>query len=300
MSKAKKITAPTLLQMKEKGDRICMVTAYDATFSRLADEAGVDAILVGDSLGMVIQGASNTLAVTLEDIIYHTRAVSRSAQRAHVVADMPFMTYQGDPTQALVNAGRLVKEGHAESVKLEGGEEYAELIERITKAGIPVMGHIGLTPQSVHAMGGFRIQGKSAEAAQRLLRDARALEQAGCYALVLEGMPVELSRVITDSIQIPTIGIGAGVDCDGQVLVIYDLLGMDPNFSPKFVKRYADLGGVIPDAIGRFKEEVKTASFPEEAHTFHSKEQLFGPMEVVDESSDSDDDGLAGLYGVPV
>jgi 3-methyl-2-oxobutanoate hydroxymethyltransferase len=298
MDKPKKVTATRLLQMKEEGRRISMVTAYDATFARLADRAGVDAILVGDSLGMVIQGNDNTIPVTLDEIVYHTRAVKRGAQQAHVVADMPFMSYQADLVTGLENAGRLVKEGGAESVKLEGGEEYAELVERITRAGIPVMGHVGLTPQSVHAMGGFKIQGRDAAAAQRILRDAKALEAAGCYAIVLEGMPVELARVITDALEIPTIGIGAGAACDGQVLVIYDLLGMDPSFRPKFVKPYADLGTLIPDAIRRFKEEIDAGTFPAEEHTFHTKEQLFGPREVV--SDPSDEDGLTGLYGVPV
>jgi 3-methyl-2-oxobutanoate hydroxymethyltransferase len=247
---------------------------------------------------MVIQGQDNTLAVTIDDIIYHTRAVRRAAARAHVVADMPFMSYQADPIRGLENAGRLVKDGNAESVKLEGGEEYADLIYKITRAGIPVMGHVGLTPQSVHAMGGFKVQGKDAQSARRILRDAKALEEAGCYAIVLEGIPIELARVITDSLTIPTIGIGAGVHCDGQVLVIYDLLGMDPDFAPKFVKKYADLGTLIPAAIASFKSEIEEGIFPAEEHTFHAKEQLFGPLEVV--SNEDEDDGLAGLYGVPV
>src|SRR5688572_2752939 len=298
MKNQKKVTATALLQMKEEGRRICMVTAYDATFARLADRAGADALLVGDSLGMVIQGQKNTLAVTLDDIIYHSRAVRRATARAHVVADMPFMSYQADPIRGLENAGRLIKEGNAESVKLEGGEEYGDLIYKIVRAGIPVMGHVGLTPQSVHAMGGFKVQGKDAASARRILRDAKALEEAGCYAIVLEGMPIELARVITDLLSIPTIGIGAGVHCDGQVLVIYDLLGMDPGFAPKFVKRYADLGNLIPEAIGQFKREIEEGVFPAEEHTFHAKEQLFGPLEVV--ANEDEDDGLAGLYGVPV
>jgi 3-methyl-2-oxobutanoate hydroxymethyltransferase len=294
-----KATALTLRQMKADGERITMVTAYDATFARLIDQGGADAVLVGDSLGMVIQGGENTLAVTLEDIIYHTRAVRRGVRHAHVVGDMPFMSYQDSPSAALVSAGRLVKEGGAESVKLEGGEEQAPAVEKIVRAGIPVMGHIGLTPQSVHAMGGFKVQGKKRAQAERLLHDAKALESAGCYALVLEGIPVELARVITQSISIPTIGIGAGAACDGQVLVIYDLLGMNLEFKPKFVKRYAELGRSIPEAIAKFKEEIKSGEFPSEANTFHADEPLFVPRAVKAEPQ-SDDGEQTGLYGVPV
>lgn len=301
MNAPKKITATTLRAMKASGDRITMVTAYDATFARLVEEGGADAILVGDSLGMVIQGDENTLAVTLEDIIYHTRAVRRGARRAHVIADMPFMSYQDDPGQAIRSAGRLVKESGAESVKLEGGEEYAPHVERIVRAGIPVMGHIGLTPQSVHAMGGFKVQGKSAAAAQRILDDAKALEAAGAYAVVLEGVPIELSRVITHSISIPTIGIGAGVECDGQVLVIYDLLGMNMEFKPKFVKRYLELGKAIPAAVAQYKAELKSGEFPAEQHTFHSDEPLFLPRVVaVDNDDDDRSADIMELYGVPV
>jgi 3-methyl-2-oxobutanoate hydroxymethyltransferase len=295
----KKNTSTTLRQMKADGERITMVTAYDATFARLAEQGGADAILVGDSLGMVIQGDENTLGVTIEDIIYHTRAVRRGARRAHVVGDMPFMSYQDGPQLALTNAGRLVKEGGAESVKLEGGMECASSVEKIVRAGIPVMGHIGLTPQSVHAMGGFKVQGRKRAQAERLLRDAKALEEAGCFALVLEGIPVELARVITQSISIPTIGIGAGADCDGQVLVIYDLLGMNLEFKPKFVKRYAELGRTIPEAIAAFKEEVQRGDFPADAHTFHADEPLFVPRAVTPVEGD-DDAEQTGLYGVPV
>jgi 3-methyl-2-oxobutanoate hydroxymethyltransferase len=286
--------------MKAKGERITMVTAYDATFARLVEEGGADAILVGDSLGMVIQGGENTLAVTLEDIIYHTRAVRRGAKQAHVIADMPFMSYQDDPVQALRSAGRLVKEGGAESVKLEGGDDVAPHVEKIVRAGIPVMGHVGLTPQSVHAMGGFKVQGKRADAAERILKDAKALENAGCYAIVLEGMPIELARVITQSLEIPTIGIGAGVDCDGQVLVIYDLLGMNLEFKPKFVKRFAELGKDIPAAVAKFKEEIASAVFPAESHTFHADEPLFMPKVVRTKADDQTDAEVTELYGVPV
>jgi 3-methyl-2-oxobutanoate hydroxymethyltransferase len=211
---------------------------------------------------------------------------------------MPFMSYQHDPVEALKSAGRLVKEGGAESVKLEGGEDYALAVERIVRAGVPVMGHIGLTPQSVHAMGGFKVQGKTAAQAERLLRDAKALESAGAYSIVLEGIPVELARVITRSVSIPTIGIGAGVDCDGQVLVIYDLLGMNLEFKPKFVKRYMELGASIPDAIRRFKEEIASGAFPTDGHTFHAEEPLFVPHAVRPEADDEGE--VTGLYGVPV
>lgn len=275
-----KVTARVLQGMKQRGERITMVTAYDATFARLVEEGGADAILVGDSLGMVIQGHDDTLAVTVDDIIYHSRAVVRGAQRAHVVADMPFMSYQADPSEAVRNAGRLLKEGHAHAVKLEGGKELAPVVERMVAAGIPVMGHLGLTPQSVHAMGGFRVQGKEAASARRILEDARALEEAGTYAVVLEGIPAELARVITSALSIPTIGIGAGVECDGQVLVIQDLLGMDLEFAPKFVKRFARLGETIPAAVRAYRDEVIDGSFPAEEHSFHAKVPLFLPREV--------------------
>lgn len=297
MSKTKRLTTTALMAMKPRGERITMVTAYDATMARLMDIGGADMILVGDSLGMVVQGADSTLGVTLEDIIYHTRAVMRGAARAHVVADMPFMSYQAGEDAAVVNAGRLLKEGGAQSVKLEG--EHSGLIRRLVRAGIPVMGHLGLTPQSVHAMGGFKVQGKEAAAAAQILRDARALEEAGCYAIVLEGVPVELSRVITEALSIPTIGIGAGVDCDGQVLVCYDLLGMFDDFVPKFVKRYAQLGEQAVQAVEQYKAEVQAGSFPAEAHTFHSKEQLFRPR-AVPAADRVAEDPIEGLYGTPI
>ena len=300
MSKKRQVTTTTLRRMKADGERITMVTAYDATMAKLVDRGGADAILVGDSLGMVIQGRDNTLAVTLDDIIYHTRAVVRGAERAHVVADMPFMTYQADPTEAVRNAGRLIKEGGAQSVKIEGGRTHMAIVERMVQAGIPVMGHVGLTPQSVHAMGGFKVQGRDAENARRILEDARALEAAGCYAIVLEGVPVELARMITDSLDIPTIGIGAGAACDGQVLVIYDLLGMFDDFVPKFVKQYAQMGTGIAEAVAQYRDEVRDGSFPAEEHTFHAKEALFRPREVKLPRAEAPDDGesMGGLYGV--
>lgn len=300
--KKKKITIHELARMKQDGERITMVTAYDAAFAKLAEEGGAEVLLVGDSLGMVVQGRENTLEVTVDDIIYHSRAVVRGAKRAHIVADMPFMSYQGEFGRALENAGRLVKEGRAHGIKLEGGAEYAGLIERLVRAGIPVMGHLGLTPQSVHAMGGFRVQGKTKSQARNILRDARALEAAGAYAAVLEGVPVELSRVVTRQLSIPTIGIGAGAECDGQVLVLYDLLGLFSEFVPKFVKRYAELGQRTVEAVAAYRQEVRNGTFPAEEHTFHASEELFSPrLEVVPEAREvDDDDGVEGLYGIPV
>jgi 3-methyl-2-oxobutanoate hydroxymethyltransferase len=264
-----KTTIQTLQQMKFRGEKIAMLTAYDATFARIFDAAGVDAILVGDSLGMVIQGRENTLGVTLEEMIYHGRAVTRGAWRAHVVGDLPFLSYQVSPEEAVRNAGRLVKEGRVEAVKLEGGAEFSETIRLIDRAGIPVLGHIGLTPQSIHKLGGFRVQGRDEDQAERLLQDARALQEAGCYAIVLEGIPATLAKRITESLDIPTIGIGAGIFCDGQVLVCYDLLGMDELFKPKFVKRYENLHSRIGEAVRAFVSDVRERDFPMEEHSFY-------------------------------
>ncbi len=264
----KKITAPELKEMKKRREKISALTAYDATFARLLDIAGIDVILVGDSLGMVIQGEETTLQVSIDDVIYHTRAVSKAIKRAHLVADMPFMSYQISPEQALENAGRLIKEGRAEAVKLEGGLERVETIKKIVSAGIPVMGHLGLTPQSVHKFGGYRVQGKTKEEIAYLKASAKAIEEAGAYSLVLEGIPWPLAKEITESISIPTIGIGAGQYTDGQILVIYDLLGMDKDFNPKFLKKYADLFSVITDAVGEYIREVKEGIFPDEEHSF--------------------------------
>jgi 3-methyl-2-oxobutanoate hydroxymethyltransferase len=262
------VTVPGFIEMKRKGEKIVMVTAYDATFARIFDDAGIEAMLVGDSLGMVIQGQENTLPVTLEDMIYHTRAVRRGTRRALVVADMPFLTYHDDPNVAVHNAGRLLKEGHAHAVKLEGGAAFADIIEKMTRASIPVMGHLGLTPQSVHVFGGFKVQGKTETARQKLLDDAKALEDAGCFSIVLEAIPFDLAEEVTQSISIPTIGIGAGVGCDGQILVSYDLLGMNPNFIPKFVKQYEDLYSRIRGAAESYSKEVKQQQFPERIHAF--------------------------------
>jgi 3-methyl-2-oxobutanoate hydroxymethyltransferase len=266
-----KVTIHTLRRCKAEGRKIAMLTAYDVSFARLLDQAGVDILLVGDSLGMVVQGHHTTLPVTLEDILYHTRAVVRGAGNAQVVADMPFMSYQASIEDGLRSAGRLMKEGGAEAVKLEGGAEHVPLVRRLVSAGIPVMGHIGLTPQSVHAMGGFKVQGREPDRARQLRDDARALEEAGCYAIVLEGMPHELGAEITRAVAIPTVGIGAGPHCDGQVLVIYDLLGMDESFRPKFVRRYENFAVRIRTAVEQYVFDVQAGRFPSEAESFSAE-----------------------------
>ena len=255
-------SAPAFAEMKRKGEPIVAVTAYDFPTARIADDAGVDLILVGDSLGTVVLGYESTLPVTMEDMLHHTKAVMRARPRALVVADLPFMSYQTSPIEALANAGRLVKEGGADAVKLEGGERAAEAVRIIVEAGIPVMGHIGLTPQSVLQFGGYRVQGRGEEAGERLLADARALERAGVFSLVLEGMPSELSGRVTRAIAIPTIGIGAGACCDGQVLVWHDALGFSFGHQPKFVRKYADLAEGTAAGLTRFVEDVKQGRFP--------------------------------------
>ena len=264
----------TLQKMKQSGQRITVLTAYDATFARLLDQTGIDVILVGDSLGMVIQGRPNTLPVTLDEVIYHCAAVARGASHAHLVGDMPFMSYQAGLDQAVVNCGRLLKEGGVEAIKLEGGARHADLVHRLTQIGIPVMGHVGLTPQSVHAMGGFKVQGREEAAARAIMDDAVALEQAGAYSIVLESIPAELAQAITARLRIPTIGIGAGVHCDGQVLVIYDLLGMDDTFRPRFVKRYENLAVRIRTAVESYAKDVREGQFPGEEHTVHAKDAV--------------------------
>jgi 3-methyl-2-oxobutanoate hydroxymethyltransferase len=265
-SKSERITVPALRARKGGPEPLVMITAYDATFARMLDEGGADLLLVGDSLGMVIQGHRTTVPVTMDHIVYHCRAVARGARRAHVVGDMPFGSYQVNADDAVRNAWRLVAEGRAHSVKLEGGRTVAPTIARIVAAGIPVMAHVGLTPQSVHAMGGFRVQGRDT----RILDDARAVAEAGAYALVLEGIPGDLAARITAEVPIPTIGIGAGVDCDGQVLVCYDLLGLTPDLKPKFVKRYDDLFDRGVAAARAFCDEVRGRRFPGPEHTFGS------------------------------
>jgi 3-methyl-2-oxobutanoate hydroxymethyltransferase len=264
-----KITA-SVIRARKGHDKIAVLTAYDATFARIFDAAKIDVLLVGDTLGMVVQGLSNTLAVTLDDVIYHTRAVARGASRALIVGDLPFMSYQVSPEQALTSAGRLVKEGGAEAVKLEGGRSVCAAIARMVDAGIPVMGHLGLLPQSVHAIGGFRVQAKDEAARDRLIADARALEGAGVFSIVLEAIPRTVAKLVTESVSVPTIGIGAGPDCDGQVLVCYDFLGLFQGFVPRFVKRYAELGGTVATAAEAYVREVRAGEFPEDSHSFGS------------------------------
>jgi 3-methyl-2-oxobutanoate hydroxymethyltransferase len=285
------VTVPLLRRMKDRGERIVMVTAYDATFARMLDEGGADVLLVGDSLGMVVQGLPSTLPVTVDDILYHTRAVVRGTRAAHVVADMPFMSYQVSPEDALRAAGRLLAEGGAHAVKLEGGRAVAPAIRRIVAAGIPVMGHVGLTPQAVHAMGGFKVQGRTQEAADRVLADARAVATAGAYALVLEGIPDDLAARITRELPIPTIGIGAGPACDGQVLVCYDLLGLTPDRTPKFVKRYDSWYERGVDAAARFCAEVRGGAFPSEEHSFGRVRRPSRPAETASPDSPAEGSG---------
>ncbi|HEY4241213.1 MAG TPA: 3-methyl-2-oxobutanoate hydroxymethyltransferase [Kofleriaceae bacterium] len=279
--KTQKVTIHTIRQMKERGEKIAMLTAYDATFGRLLDEAGADVLLVGDSLGMVIQGHETTLPVTLEEIAYHCRAVVRGVKRAHVVGDMPFMSYQSSIEQGMTAAGMLMKTGGCHSVKLEGGAVHAELVHRLVGAGIPVMAHIGLTPQSVHQFGGFKVQGRDPGGRERLIADARTLEEAGAYSIVLEAIPADIAREITAAVSIPTIGIGAGVACDGQVLVCYDALGMDESFKPRFVRRYANLGATIQEAVGKYVADVRNGAFPSDAESFTMAENKAAPAAVM-------------------
>jgi 3-methyl-2-oxobutanoate hydroxymethyltransferase len=265
MAPPKKVTCVAL--RGRKGDKIAAVTAYDVAFARLADRAGVDIVLVGDSLGMVVQGLPNTLPVTLDEMIYHCRMVTRGVAHAHVAADMPFMSYQASLEHGVRAAGRLLKEGAAESVKLEGGVEVAELVARLVSIGIPVMGHVGMTPQSVHKFGGFKVQGRTDAQAQSILAGARALADAGAYAVVVENVPPALAAEITRAIAIPTIGIGAGSACDGQVLVMHDLLGLDPDWSPRFARRYAELGRDAIAAFTAYVADVRSGKFPSDKET---------------------------------
>jgi 3-methyl-2-oxobutanoate hydroxymethyltransferase len=263
----KKITIPEVLQMKLDGRRITVLTAYDFPFARLVDGGGVDVILVGDSAGVVFAGHDTTLPVTMEEMLYHVKAVRRADPRALVVADMPFMSYQTGIEDACRNCGRMIKEGGAEAVKVEGGMNMANVIRAVSSIDIPVMAHIGLTPQSIHRMGGYKVQGRK-EQADRILEDAHAVQKAGAFAVVLEGIPSRLAAEITAELTIPTIGIGAGPACDGQVLVIHDILGLCEKYSPKFVKHYAELGPVISDAVKRYVDEVRSGEFPTEEHSF--------------------------------
>ena len=268
-----KVTVPDLLQRKVPAagspEKITCLTAYDYPTARLLDEAGVDVLLVGDSLGMVVMGYESTLPVTLDEMLLHTRAVRRATRRALVVADMPYGTYHSDTAEGIRNAVRFIKEAGAEAVKIEGGERRLELISKLTEAEIPVMGHVGLTPQSVHAMGGYRVQGKSAEAAEQLLRDAHAVEMAGAFAVVLEAVPREIAAQITRELRIPTIGIGAGPDCDGQILVFHDMVGLTFQATPKFARQYANIGEIVAAAARQYCEDVKTGQFPSDAESYH-------------------------------
>jgi 3-methyl-2-oxobutanoate hydroxymethyltransferase len=258
------ITAPDFLSARTRGQRLTVLTAYDYTMARLLDEAGVDGILVGDSLGMVVQGRANSMAVTLDQVVYHTQCVARGVQRALLIADLPFMSYQVSPQQALESSGRLIKEGGAHAVKLEGGERSAEAVAAVVRADIPVMGHVGMTPQSVHRLGGFRVQRDE----ERLIRDARAIEQAGAFAIVVECVPADLATRLTAALRIPTIGIGAGNGCDGQVLVIQDMLGMYGDLHPKFVKQFADVGTAVRHAVKNYCREVREGTFPDAETSF--------------------------------
>lgn len=263
-----KNTVVTFQQMKEKGEKISMLTAYDYSTAKLEDESGVTSILVGDSLGNVILGYEDTISVTMEDMIHHGAAVARGAKNALVIIDMPFMSYQTSVYDAVVNAGRLMKEGRAGAVKLEGGREVCPQIKAIVDAGIPVCAHLGLTPQSINAFGGFRVQGKTEAAAKKLLEDALEVEKAGAFAVVLEGIPKKLADLVTERLTIPTIGIGAGNGCDGQVLVYQDMLGMFSDFTPKFVKRYAETGEIMKKAFRQYIEEIQSGVFPSEEHEY--------------------------------
>ena len=269
-----KQTAVTFLDHKQKGEKISMLTAYDYSTAKLIDQSGIDGILVGDSLGNVMLGYEDTLSVTVEDMIHHGAAVARGVKNALVVIDMPFLSYQTSVYDAVKNAGRLVKEGHAGAVKLEGGEEFAPQIRAITAASIPVMGHLGLTPQSIHTLGGYRVQGKTEAAAQKLLEDALAVEEAGAFAVVFECVPAKLAELISSKLSIPTIGIGAGAGCDGQILVYQDMLGTFTDYTPKFVKRFAEVGEVMRNAFAEYNRQVKEGSYPDEAHSFGMDEEV--------------------------
>lgn len=263
----KRITAPDI--RASKGQRkLTMLTAYDYPFAKIVDEAGIDMILVGDSLGMVVLGYDDTIPVTLDEMVHHCRAVTRGASHALVVGDMPFLSYEAGPGQALASAGRLFKEGGVRAVKLEGGREVAPQTKALVQAGIPVVGHVGLTPQRVAGIGGFKVQGKTADAARIILEDARALQEAGCFAIILEAVPAAMGRYITEALEIPTIGIGGGAHCDGQVLVIHDVLGLFERFTPKFVKKYAGMAADVREAVTQYKNEVESGVFPGDEHSF--------------------------------
>ncbi len=263
-----RVTVKSFAKMKEKGERIAVLTAYDFFTARILDQIGIDSILVGDSVNMVFYGSPTTLSINMDQMIYHTKAVSSAVKRALVIADMPFLSYQTNPSDAIQNAGRFLKEGGAHAVKIEGGSEMAETVKRIIEVGIPVMGHIGLTPQSIHKLGGFTVRGKTEEDRKYLMESAKILEEVGCFSLLLESVPKELAENISKSLKIPTIGIGAGAGCDGQVLVINDILGLFEDFQPKFVRRYAELGKEIKKACKNYLNDVKSGKFPSEEESY--------------------------------
>ncbi|MBC7223207.1 MAG: 3-methyl-2-oxobutanoate hydroxymethyltransferase [Anaerolineae bacterium] len=271
----KKVTILDLQEKKQRGEPITMLTAYDYPTALLVDRAGIDIILVGDSLAMVVLGHENTVAVTMDEMLHHCKAVARGATYPLLVGDMPFLSYQVDRREAVRNAGRFLKEGGMDVVKLEGGQEMADTVKAIVDAGIPVMGHIGLTPQSISKLGGFRVQGKSVEAAKKLLADAVALEEAGAFAMILEAVPDRLAKLITERVTIPTIGIGAGPHCDGQVLVIHDLIGLFDRFTPKFVKRYANIFPILTEALEQYRQEVLSGAFPGKEHSFSMSDEVY-------------------------
>ena len=275
-----RITASQIKEMKRQGEKIAMVTAYDYSMAKLVDEAGMPIILVGDSLGMVMLGYESTIPVTMDEMIHHTKAVARGAKHALIIGDMPFMTYQISVEDAMRNAGRFIQEGGAQAIKLEGGETVAEKVSRIVAAGIPVQGHIGLTPQSIHQLGGYKVQGKTAEVAARLLNDARALESAGVFSIVLECVPAPLAKLITERVSVPTIGIGAGKHCDGQVQVINDLLGLYTDFVPKHAKQYAKLHDTISSAVSDYISEVKAVKFPTAKQSYEMDAAVLAQIEA--------------------
>jgi 3-methyl-2-oxobutanoate hydroxymethyltransferase len=283
-----KVTAPSLRASKERGERLVCLTAYDYTMARIVDEAGIDIVLVGDSIGNTLMGYGNTVPVTLDEIVMHTRAVRRGVQRALLVADMPYGSFHTGEDEAVRNALRLIKDGAAEAVKLEGGKKRAPLIKRLVDEEIPVMGHIGLTPQSVNMLGGYRVQGKTAETARALLDDAKALEDAGAFAIVLEVVPREIAKLITESVKIPTIGIGAGLHCDIQVLVIHDLLGLSFGKLARFVRQYADLKQTMTDAISRYAEDVRTGAYPSEAESYGLPAEAAAELEITTPATDTE------------
>ena len=265
----RRVSITDLKAMKKRGERFAMITAYDYPSARLVEDAGVPIILVGDSLAMVVLGYDSTIPVTMDEMLHHVKAVVRGTARAHVVADMPFMSYQTGPEDALRNAGRMLKEGGAQSVKLEGGLRVAETVRRLVSSGIPAMGHLGLTPQSVNQFGGYKVQGKTPAAAVKLINDALALQEAGAYAVVLETVPAQLAQTITDKLSIPTIGIGAGPDCDGQILVLHDMIGLGGDHTPKFARRYVNVAESISRAVGEYARDVRNGSFPADSESFH-------------------------------